>query len=269
MSRSARTKARSWSAAAIASTRATISTAGSWSRPYSPTSIRRCGLRRRKFLGRSCSIIPCDDLEDAIEIANGIEYGLSSALYTKDVNKAFCGDSRSVCRHHLHQRADDRRGSASALRRHEGHRQWPSRGRHWRDRFLHRVEIGLRRLFGQTAEGADRPGRLKISRAEDSECGGLPSDRASSAVSFERPILGVGTLVILPVQHQQPTVSPVGLSSRSQLSLCESSDDELFLWQLPQLERRRRQAFACLHDIAALPGTGLSSACYSSERPSR
>ena len=27
--------------------------------------------------------------EDAIEIANGIKYGLSSALYTKDVNKAF------------------------------------------------------------------------------------------------------------------------------------------------------------------------------------
>ena len=29
------------------------------------------------------------DLEDAIAIANGIEYGLSSALYTKDVNRAF------------------------------------------------------------------------------------------------------------------------------------------------------------------------------------
>jgi aldehyde dehydrogenase (NAD+) len=35
------------------------------------------------------SIIPCEDLADAVEIANGIEYGLSSSLYTKDVNKAF------------------------------------------------------------------------------------------------------------------------------------------------------------------------------------
>ena len=35
------------------------------------------------------SIISCEDLENAIEIANGIEYGLSSSLYTKDVNKAF------------------------------------------------------------------------------------------------------------------------------------------------------------------------------------
>ena len=35
------------------------------------------------------SIIPCDNLDPAIEIANGIEYGLSSSLYTKDVNGAF------------------------------------------------------------------------------------------------------------------------------------------------------------------------------------
>src|SRR2546427_3288715 len=35
------------------------------------------------------SIITCENLENAIEIANNIEYGLSSALYTKDVNKAF------------------------------------------------------------------------------------------------------------------------------------------------------------------------------------
>jgi aldehyde dehydrogenase (NAD+) len=35
------------------------------------------------------SIIRCDGLDDAIEIANGIQYGLSSAIYTKDVNRAF------------------------------------------------------------------------------------------------------------------------------------------------------------------------------------
>jgi len=38
---------------------------------------------------RVVAIIPCDDLDDAIAIANNIEYGLSSSLYTKDVNKAF------------------------------------------------------------------------------------------------------------------------------------------------------------------------------------
>src|SRR3984893_16332430 len=46
-------------------------------------------IAQEEIFGPVVSIIPCDDMEDAIEIANGIEYGLSSALYTKDVNKAF------------------------------------------------------------------------------------------------------------------------------------------------------------------------------------
>jgi acyl-CoA reductase-like NAD-dependent aldehyde dehydrogenase len=49
----------------------------------------RMRIAQEEIFGPVVSIIPCDDLEDAIEIANGIEYGLSSALYTKDVNKAF------------------------------------------------------------------------------------------------------------------------------------------------------------------------------------
>jgi aldehyde dehydrogenase (NAD+) len=46
-------------------------------------------IAQEEIFGPVVSIISCDDLEDAIEIANGIEYGLSSALYTKDVNRAF------------------------------------------------------------------------------------------------------------------------------------------------------------------------------------
>src|ERR1700757_256248 len=46
-------------------------------------------IAQEEIFGPVVSIIPCDGLEHAIEIANGIEYGLSSALYTKDVNKAF------------------------------------------------------------------------------------------------------------------------------------------------------------------------------------
>jgi len=52
---------------------------------------RKMRIAQEEIFGPVVSIIPCDDLEDAIEIANGIEYGLSSALYTKDVNKAFAG----------------------------------------------------------------------------------------------------------------------------------------------------------------------------------
>ncbi|HEY3930197.1 MAG TPA: aldehyde dehydrogenase family protein [Candidatus Koribacter sp.] len=42
-----------------------------------------------EIFGPVVSLIPCNDLDEAIEIANGIEYGLSSAIYTKDVNKSF------------------------------------------------------------------------------------------------------------------------------------------------------------------------------------
>ena len=46
-------------------------------------------IAQEEIFGPVVSIIACDNLEHAIEIANGIEYGLSSSLYTKDVNKAF------------------------------------------------------------------------------------------------------------------------------------------------------------------------------------
>src|ERR1700686_5088014 len=46
-------------------------------------------IAQEEIFGPVVSILACDDLEDAIEIANGVQYGLSSSLYTKDVNKAF------------------------------------------------------------------------------------------------------------------------------------------------------------------------------------
>jgi alpha-ketoglutaric semialdehyde dehydrogenase len=46
-------------------------------------------IAQEEIFGPVVSLIPCDNLEHAIQIANEVEYGLSSALYTKDVNRAF------------------------------------------------------------------------------------------------------------------------------------------------------------------------------------
>src|ERR1700674_4708011 len=46
-------------------------------------------IAQEEVFGPVVAIIPWNNREDAMGIANGIEYGLSSALYTKDVNRAF------------------------------------------------------------------------------------------------------------------------------------------------------------------------------------
>jgi len=46
-------------------------------------------LAREEVFGPVVAILEFDTFEQGIEIANSIEYGLSSALYTKDLNRAF------------------------------------------------------------------------------------------------------------------------------------------------------------------------------------
>ena len=49
----------------------------------------KCASPREEVFGPVVSLIEFETFEEAIEIANSIDYGLSTALYTKDVNRAF------------------------------------------------------------------------------------------------------------------------------------------------------------------------------------
>lgn len=46
-------------------------------------------IAQEEIFGPTTAIIPCNSLDEAIEINNGTQYGLSSSIYTRDVNKAF------------------------------------------------------------------------------------------------------------------------------------------------------------------------------------
>ncbi len=46
-------------------------------------------IAQEEIFGPVVSVIRCRSLEDAIDIGNGVAYGLSASIYTRDVNRAF------------------------------------------------------------------------------------------------------------------------------------------------------------------------------------
>jgi aldehyde dehydrogenase (NAD+) len=60
---------------------------------HEPTIFADCApsmrVAQEEIFGPVVSVVPCDSLEHAIEIGNGVVYGLSSSIYTQDINKAF------------------------------------------------------------------------------------------------------------------------------------------------------------------------------------
>ncbi|MGH9786278.1 MAG: aldehyde dehydrogenase family protein [Terriglobia bacterium] len=46
-------------------------------------------IAQEEIFGPVVSVIPCDGFESAIEIGNGVPYGLSASIYTQDINRAF------------------------------------------------------------------------------------------------------------------------------------------------------------------------------------
>ena len=60
---------------------------------YAPTVFGDCDPKMRvaqeEIFGPLVSVIPIDSLEQGIEVANGVPYGLSASIYTRNVNRAF------------------------------------------------------------------------------------------------------------------------------------------------------------------------------------
>jgi alpha-ketoglutaric semialdehyde dehydrogenase len=46
-------------------------------------------IAREEIFGPVVSVMPCRSLEEAVEIGNSVEYGLSASIYTQDINRAF------------------------------------------------------------------------------------------------------------------------------------------------------------------------------------
>ncbi|HLV96957.1 MAG TPA: aldehyde dehydrogenase family protein [Candidatus Acidoferrales bacterium] len=60
---------------------------------HEPTIFTDCDPRMRvcqeEIFGPVVSVIPFESFDDGLEIANGVTYGLSAAIYTRNVNQAF------------------------------------------------------------------------------------------------------------------------------------------------------------------------------------
>jgi alpha-ketoglutaric semialdehyde dehydrogenase len=49
----------------------------------------RMRIAQEEIFGPVVSVIPCESLDEAVSIGNGVQYGLSASIYTQDINRAF------------------------------------------------------------------------------------------------------------------------------------------------------------------------------------
>jgi len=110
------------------------------------------------------SVIRCGSLDEAVAIANDVKYGLFGLdLYARREPRvqAMRDVSTGIF---LRQCADNRRGSAFAVRRHQGRRATATRSRNGA-LDVSRVEVDLRRFQRRLAASANRYA-IRESRAE-------------------------------------------------------------------------------------------------------
>jgi acyl-CoA reductase-like NAD-dependent aldehyde dehydrogenase len=47
-------------------------------------------VAQEEIFGPVVSVVPCRSFDEAVAIGNGVQYGLSASIYTRDMNRAFC-----------------------------------------------------------------------------------------------------------------------------------------------------------------------------------
>jgi len=87
-------------------------------------------IAQEEIFGPVVSVIPFEGFEEAVAIANGVPYGLSASIYTRNVNQAFPAMRDLFTGIVYVKRADHWCGDAPAIRRDKTDRQRTSRGCH-------------------------------------------------------------------------------------------------------------------------------------------
>ena len=97
-------------------------------------------IYREESFGPVVSVIRAKDVDEAVRIANDTEYGLSAAVFGRDIARALEVAQAHRVRHLPHQRPDRARRGADAVRRRQGVGLRPLR-RQGRDRRVHRAAL--------------------------------------------------------------------------------------------------------------------------------
>jgi len=117
-------------------------------------------IAQEEIFGRLYRSSPAAPSRRPSQSAQPFSYGLSASIYTQDINRAFAA-MRDMYTGIFYVNAPTiGGGSAPAVRRYEGQRQRPSRGRHRGAGRVLRVEVDLRRLQRPAAARHNRYGGL-------------------------------------------------------------------------------------------------------------
>ena len=118
-------------------------------------------VAREEIFGPVLSVIKVSSFDEAIEVANDVQYGLSSAVYTRDIARAFQAlrDIDAGITYVNGPTISGGRRGAHVVRRRQGDGQRPPRGRVGGLRLLHRDQDVLHRLLGRGTSSPARPDR--------------------------------------------------------------------------------------------------------------